>query len=201
MLAVEGRIEALSTQPLITAFLTRGLETLADLAAHLEPSSLGEVVGASSNHEMLVAALERAYLDALAHRDPLLPARLRGLKAREALLGAEGGTLSSSQVGELLGISRQAVDKRRRAGRLLGLDTGRRGYSYPAWQLGESGGVLPGLEQTLAALHELSAWSKLRFFLSGVHRLAGATPLAALRRGEVEAVAGAARAFGSHGAV
>src|SRR5690606_41693050 len=59
-------------------------------------------------------------------------ARLRGLRMRARLLAAEGGTLSSTEVADLLGITRQAVNKRRKAGRLIGLATGRRGYAYPA---------------------------------------------------------------------
>jgi hypothetical protein len=36
-------------------------------------------------------------------------------------------------------MSRQAVEKRRKAGRLIGVSLGRRGFGYPAWQFAERG--------------------------------------------------------------
>lgn len=70
-------------------------------------------------------------LGALQKPDPLAAAWLRGLLARAQLLESEGGPLTVDQVARLLGISRQAVEKRRCGGKLLGLDTGKRGYLYP----------------------------------------------------------------------
>jgi len=134
-------------------------------------------------------------------RDDLLArARLRGLDARARLLQAEGGPLSVDAVGRLLHITRQAVDKRRRAGRLLGLRIGRRGYAYPSWQFGEAG-TLPGLEEVLLDLLNHDPWMQVGFFLNGNVRLGGESPLAELRRGHVEAVQRAARAYGEQGAV
>jgi biotin operon repressor len=149
---------------------------------------------------MLIRALEApGALAALLPRDPLVKARLRGLAVRQELLQREGGTLSAEQVAGHLGLSRQAVDKRRRAGKLIGLNIGRRGYAYPAWQLGRQG-TLPGLEAALSELTIRDPWMQAAFFLSGDPRLDGATPLDELRRGNVDAVRRAAGGYGEHGA-
>jgi hypothetical protein len=127
------------------------------------------------------------------------PGRLRGLEAPQDLLQAEGGVFTVEQAARSLGITRQAVDKRRRAGKLIGLYTGRRGYAYPAWQFGPNG-VLPGLERVLSDLSVRGPWMQAAFFLSGDPRLDGATPLEKLRQGNLEAVRRAARGYGEHGA-
>lgn len=55
----------------------------------------------------------------------------RGLRRRETLLPVEGSALSAEKAASALGIIRQGVDERRRAGRLLAVTVGRRGYLYP----------------------------------------------------------------------
>src|SRR5262249_27521061 len=127
--------------------------------------------------------------------DPLRPARLRGLRAQDWLVHQEGGTLSAAEMGRALGITRQAVDKRRKHGRLIALDLGRRGFAYPAWPLGTTG-TLTGLPTVLAELRDESPWGQAAFFLTSNVWLEGETPLAALRRGDVEPVLQAARLLG-----
>src|SRR5947209_8519637 len=70
--------------------------------------------------------------------DPLTAARLRGQSAREALLAAEGGPLTESEVSALLTITPQEVETRRRTGRLLAIEQAPSGYSYPSWQFVQS---------------------------------------------------------------
>jgi len=132
---------------------------------------------------------------------PLVRARLRGVQARRGLLGAEGGAVSSGQAAELLGITPQAVDKRRRAGKLLALPVGR-AYLYPVWQFDERGrgGVLAGLEEVLGSFGVEDAWMRASYFLRKNGRLDDKRPLDALRDGEIESVERAARAYGEHGA-
>jgi hypothetical protein len=132
--------------------------------------------------------------------DPLAEARLRGIEERTRLLAAEGGTLGGQEVASLLNISRQAVYKRYRAGRLLAVDCGRHGFALPAWQF-VPGGVLPGLEEVLVALADLDAWMKLAFFLTENAAIGGEPPLSALRQGRVKDVLRAAELHGEHGAV
>jgi hypothetical protein len=118
--------------------------------------------------------------------------------AKGRLLKAEGGSLSPAQAARLLGVTRQAIDKQRRSGRLLAVDVGRR-WRYPAWQI-HNGRLLTGLRETLTALRAPAPWTKVAFFLNRNPRLRSRRPLDALRRGQVNAVVGAARAYGRHGA-
>ena len=50
------------------------------------------------------------------------------------MLEQAGGTFSSEEVAKAIGISRQAVDKRRLSNQLLALTQGKRGYGYPRFQ-------------------------------------------------------------------
>jgi hypothetical protein len=200
---VEAAARVLATdegRPARTAFLARALNALAGLATGLDEPVLADAAGAPSDYAVILRALEDpGALTTLRAIDPLAPARLRGLRARAELLAAEGGALSARAVADLLGITRQAVAKRRRAGRLLGLTTGRYAYVYPAWQFGDDG-TQPGLESVLNALSDHDPWMQLAFFLAPNRRLAEATPLSELRKGHVADVLRAARAYGEQGA-
>lgn len=142
--------------------------------------------------DALLHLLDRPELLAdLVPRDPLAPARLRGLALKRQLLAAEGGVVSAQNMGAALGISRQAVDKRRRAGILIGLSLGRRGYAYPVWQVD-----LEGLPDILAELRGLDPWTQDAFMLAPNRWLDGASPLDALRHGNRDGVLTAARQYG-----
>lgn len=131
--------------------------------------------------------------------DPLGPARARGLRALNEILAEEGGTLDAEEVAEQLGISLEDIEQRRKAGQVLAVDTGSHGYRYPTWQFSESS-MLPGMEDVLLLLARHPPLAQMRFFLSGNLRLGGKRPLDMLRRGLVEQVHRAARAFGEQGA-
>ena len=111
----------------------------------------------------------------------------------------EGGSLSASAVAELLGISRQTVNKRRQAGQLLALSLGRHGYAYPIWQFSDDD-VLPGVPATLEKLEDHDPWMQARFFLTANKRLDDARPIEKLRNGDVDAVLQAAAVYCEHGA-
>jgi hypothetical protein len=181
------------------AFLARAMNALSGIVQDLDEEALSHATGASSDRAVLLHALEHpSTVGVLEREDPLAEARLRGLRARDQILSAEGGTLSAGRVADHLRISRQAVDKRRQAGKLIGLDIGRHGYAYPSWQFDERG-VLPGLQDVLSNMRIRDPWMQAGFFLSGDPRLQGATPLERLRHGDVDAVVLAARGYGQHG--
>lgn len=69
---------------------------------------------------------------------------------------------SAEKVAGIFMMSRQAVEKRRKAGRLIGVSLGQRGFGYPAWQFTERG-TLPHLETVLEALKRHDDWTKLVF--------------------------------------
>jgi hypothetical protein len=148
----------------------------------------------------LLHVFERVVDRVLPH-DPLAKARFRGVIAMRQVVGADGGTLSSQQVADLLHITRQGVDKRRRAGRLLAVEAPKRGHLYFAWQFTDAGQELPGLVEVLKALEEHDPWAQARFFLSGNARLRGKRPLDLLRggAGNLDRVLLAAGAFAQHG--
>ena len=179
--AVDAAAQALGT--LVThhersTFVTWVLRTLVEN----EITDLDELVEVLGRPEVL-ADLRR--------RDPLAAARMRGLRAKKRLLEEEGGVVSGRELAQAIGITRQAVDKRRLAGKLIGIDLGRRGYAYPVWQIG-----LDGMDAVLAELDEVDAWTQALFMLSANNWLNGETPLAMLRRGEFDEVLNAARLYG-----
>jgi hypothetical protein len=87
-------------------------------------------------------------------------------------------------------ISRQAVSKRKS---LLALETGSGRVVYPSFQFVDRAPV-PGIDKVLMKLPErlVSRWTVASWFVSRQRELGGETPIAALRRGEVERVTAAA---------
>lgn len=65
-------------------------------------------------------------------------AEARSLALREQLRKEAGGFLDTAELAERMGVTRQAIDRRRREGGLLAQDT-RRGYQFPACQLTPDG--------------------------------------------------------------
>ncbi len=197
--ALSRVLRAAGADPLRAALLTRGLNALAHSTEGVGERSLSGAASAPSDYLALLRMLEfPEVLEELSAEDPLADARLRGLEAKVRLLEDEGGTLSADEAAASLRISREAVNQRRRSGKLLALSTGRRGYRYPVWQFGEEG-VLPGFEVTLKELSVHGQWGRAAFFLGGNELLDGLRPLDLLRRGrpeDLEAVTRAARARG-----
>lgn len=134
--------------------------------------------------------------------DPLAEARMRGRLAVEKLLQKEGGCGTIRSAVEALGISKPAVEKRRRNGKLIAIDTGKRGVLYPHWQFkSDKFGVLDGLEEVLRVLREQGCigWSLMSFFLNPHVDLHGKSPLQALRRGRIEEAMFVAENYGEMG--
>jgi len=161
---------------------------------------LAEVLEAPSDSEVMLRILRMPEaLTTIQADDPLAAARVRGIEARKRLVEAEGGSFSSAQIADILHLSRQAVDKRRKANQLIGLDVGRHGYIYPGWQF-TKGGTLKGLEEVLADLKDHDPWMQVQFMLQPNSRLNDRTPLEVLRQRDIASVRAAARALGEHGA-
>jgi hypothetical protein len=120
---------------------------------------------------------------AVTELEPLAPLIAQNAEHRLELLGEAGGTLSAERVGDLLGISRQAVDKRRRAHALLAF---RRGsdWRYPRCQFDEEAHqVLEGIAKIVLALAAAGPWVTLDFLLAADDALDGQSPLEATRAG------------------
>ncbi len=157
---------------------------------------------------VLVHAVEE--VDGDADRGAIHPATGERIGSREEHAAAELGslfdlfvarrhlledTLTAPQVGDILGISRQAATGRVETGSLLAvLDRG--AYRFPRWQFDPRGpdGVVPGLPDVLEALEPQPAFSKLVFLTRPNRTLDEREPIEVLRRGERERVLAAAHA-------
>ncbi len=180
--------------------MSRVLNAVDDIVRGLPTARIEEATTAASDYLVLLNAMTApTVLAQLTDKDPLAAAKLRGTERQQALVNSGGGVLSAEETAHLLSISRQAVDKRRRQGQLIGLTQGRRGYAYPVWQF-ENGRTIEHLEKVLHALRDHDPWMQLIFFLNANDRLNGITPLQALRAGKVEQVIQAAQAYGEQGA-
>ena len=183
------------------AFYARILRAFRRLEKDLPVTLIDEAMAAPTDYLVAVEALSSApETSELMAEDPFVAAKFRGLKRKQQMLEAAGGALTSEQVAEILGISRQAVDKRRAANQLLALTKGKRGYSYPGFQF-EDGTTIPGLEEVLDELRDVDPWMQMVFFTSPHERLEGKSPLDQLRKGLLHEVKAAASGYGEQGAV
>jgi hypothetical protein len=102
-------------------------------------------------------------------------------------------------VAKHLRLTRQAVNRRRKLGTLLGLDAGRHGFLYPAWQFDREG-TISGLEEVLRAMNQVGPWKQQAFMLSESLRLGDRRGVDVLRQGDIAAVVRAGSCIGEHGA-
>lgn len=106
------------------------------------------------------------------------------------------GSLTASQVAQLLGTSRQTPHDRIKAGSLLAiLDNGV--WRFPLWQFDPQGpdGVIAGLPEVLRML-EIPSFSQLSWLLRPNPFLDRLTPVDALKQGQKDRVIDAAKAVG-----
>jgi hypothetical protein len=173
----------LSEDPLRAAFQRRSFDALSRISSQASPESLAEALAATTD----VGALARVLGDtgvigsAVAELEPLAPLIARNAEHRVELLDSAGGALAAGEVGTLLNITRQAVDKRRRTDGLLGLRQGG-DWRYPRCQFDEPGHeVIAGLPKLLRAFSHTGPWATLDFLLAPDETLGGRTPLESLR--------------------
>ena len=128
------RLAVESEDPIMKTVMVRAITAVLEFAA-LSDASVANAAAAPTDLTVLVRALSSGeLLDDLKRAEPLAPAFIRGIEVKRRLIEENGGALTAEEVANSLGITRQAVDKRRRAGKLLAITTGRHGYRYPVWQ-------------------------------------------------------------------
>lgn len=123
-----------------------------------------------------------------------------GILARKELEQAEGGSVSSEEVAELLGLKhRPSVAYKRKARELVAwrVTTGK--WRYPRWQF-SANGILPGIKDCLKALDTDNGFGAMIFFLSPRHSLEGQRPLDLLREGKVKEAVAVAERHDTHAA-
>ena len=188
------------TAALQNAVQTRAGEGLQQIIAAVSRDRLYQALSTKTPVDALIHIVSSE--SAVAHAatvvdDPLRAARARAAQRMADLLAAEGGPLGVEDVSAVLRITRAAVDKRRRAGTLIGVDDGGRAVLYPSWQFRDTGS-LPGLDDVLRALDIRDPWMRIEFFLSPDPDIGG-RPLDVLRDGRKAEVIAAAKRYGRHG--
>lgn len=155
--------------------LNRRIARVADSAA-ARPARGGGLGRPSYPPESLGGGVERA--------------RHEGERFKRDTLG-RAEMLSPEAAAARAGLSRQALDDRRKKGRALALSHVKRGFRYPAWQFDDD--VADGMAQLLPELRHLDAWGKYLFLVEPEPLLDDATPLDVLRAGRPERVRHVAR--------
>lgn len=170
------------------AFLRRAMSALERIAGSVSTKTLTDALAASTDVGSLAQLLSRSDIigSAITDLDPLAPLLARNVEHRMALLKRAGGVLSAEEAGRVLGITRQAVDKRRRGNALLAVREGS-DWRYPACQF-DQGEVVPGLADVLRGFAEAGPWVTLDFLLAPDTAITDRTPLQALRDGDFAAV-------------
>jgi len=174
-------VRQFADSPIRAAFWKRASAALRRLTEQAEESALIRAVSAPTD----AGALARAISDTLpadnasSELDPLAALIARGAEQKLELLKEAGGGLSATDVSRLLHISRQAVDKRRREGKLLAVPRGS-DYAYPACQF-EDDRTVAGLPEMLVARKVNHPWATLAFLVTPEDEL-GCSPLQALKQ-------------------
>jgi hypothetical protein len=196
-----GRSADGARQALARAFLRRSVKMLERVSSSASSEALQSALSSPTDVggvASLLSDLAPLGVD-LSAVDPLAEAMARGAAVKQELLTGAGGGLTSSQVATALGITRQAVDKRRIRRALLAVPNGSGEYLYPACQF-TSDGVTPGLEEVLRAFQIRSPWTQLSVLIASSPALGGKTLVEALKSGAIEKAAAIAASFGEQAA-
>jgi hypothetical protein len=169
--------------PIQSAFIRRTTHAIERLAAQADEATLVEAMAAPTDFGTLARALSDfgAIGTAVAEIDPEAIDLAHEIEHRETLVRRADGMLSAEEAGQLLHITRQAVDKRRRGRTLLAIRQGG-DWLYPRAQFHEHEAV-PGLSDVVKAFDDSGAWVTLEFLITTDSVLDGLTPREALIRG------------------
>ena len=165
------------------AFIRRTAHAIERLAVQADEATLVEAMAAPTDFGTLARVLidYGAIGSAVADIDPEAVDLATEIEHRTDVVRQAGGTLSADEVGRLLNISRQAVDKRRRNKTLLALRQGG-DWLYPRAQFHEYEAI-PGLADVIRGLADSGPWVTLEFLITEDDALCGLSPRAALLKG------------------
>ena len=118
--------------PIQNAFIRRTTHAIERLAAQADEATLVEAMAAPTDFGTLARALSDfgAIGTAVAEIDPEAIDLAHEIEHRETLVRRADGMLSAEEAGQLLHITRQAVDKRRRGRTLLAIRQGGIGSTH-----------------------------------------------------------------------
>jgi hypothetical protein len=165
------------------AFIRRTAHAIERLAVQADEATLVEAMAAPTDFGTLARVLIDfgAIGSAVADIDPGAVDLAREIEHRTDVVQRAGGTLSAEEVGKLLKITRQAVDKRRRNKSLLALRQGG-DWLYPRAQFHEHEAI-PGVADVIRGFEDSGPWVTLEFLITEDDVLDGLSPLAALLKG------------------
>lgn len=177
-----------AAEPMRQAFSRRMHEVVDRLAEAADPATVEEVLGMADAFSGLGVAMQRmATSEAAALRDPLVPARVRGIGARERLIDRAGGLLRLGEAAERLGVTTQAVNGRRVRDTILAVPMPNGEWVYPACQFAEYG-LIPGIDGFVRSFRDADPWTRLAVLLAPSGRYGGKSALDLLKEGkEIEA--------------
>ncbi|MGO4839268.1 DNA-binding protein [Rhizobiaceae sp. 2RAB30] len=181
------------------AFLRRAMSALERIAATAPSKALTAALGAPTGAGTLAQILSHPEFigEAVADLDPMVPALARNVEHRNLLLKRAGGVLSAEDAGKVAGVTRQAIDKRRRGNAILAVRE-RSDWKYPACHFRDRE-VLAVIAEVVRGLADQGAWATLDFLLAPDGALGGRSPLDALRQGDLSAVERLVRANAGDG--
>jgi len=159
------------------------------------PQALVGVVEAEIAPNVLVQKLAESAYDPSARALALL----RGKEISEKDLKESGGSFALEDVETLLGITRQAIDKKVQDDALLTIPGPHGRRRYPVVQF-TNDGTVPGLKNVLKSLPSTNGWFRLNFLVTSDAHLDGRRPVDVLKEGKIEPVVMAAKAVGVQGA-
>jgi hypothetical protein len=158
---------SLPLTPIRSSFYKRALNIITRIATTAPEEGLTEALSASTDAGALARALSDSDLIGPAIRgiEPLATVIAKGAEHKQELIAEAGGLLTTTEVGKLLGISRQAVWKQRQQWKLLSVLHGG-DQNFPAIQFMPDGRVLPGLSRVLAVIGLRGGWGTLDFLVT-----------------------------------
>lgn len=155
------------------AFLRRIRNWAKDVAGSVPEHVLADALASPTMRGTLATVFAQGHEAEPSSTEALLEEALsRGAAAKAALRERAGGLKPTGWVASHLGISRQAVDKRRRSGKLLAVESPDGTFAYPLCQFA-SDGVVRGLEEVLQALAVEDSWERLAALVNPSPALSG----------------------------
>lgn len=191
--------DTVAAEPMRQAFSKRMHEAVEHLAQVADAATVEEVLGMADAFSGLGVAIQHvATSDAAAIRDPLAPARVRGIAARERLIERAGGLLRLGEVAERLGVTTQAVNGRRSRKTILAVPMPNGEWVYPACQFTEHG-LIRGMDTFVRAFGEADPWTRLAVLVAHSGRYGGKSALDLLKEGRTSEAQSIAATYGEQG--
>jgi predicted DNA-binding transcriptional regulator AlpA len=164
-------------------FYQRTLKWARQLAESAPAEVLQEALSSASARGTIVHVLGKVPVEQEKSEEETLleQAQERALVVQEQLRREAGGLVSTQEVVNRTGLSRQTVDRYRKEGKLLALETAQ-GFQFPLCQFyGQA--IVPGLDEVLAAMEGSSFWETLSGLITPTPTLNNRSVLDALRDG------------------